>query len=167
MDSRFVTGAIVVVLLLALLGLMALGWRARRRRQSHLATPAPVPRELGEVLARDRVFYVATTTADAPLDRIAVAGLGYRAHADVTVALTGVVLDIPGETPVFIPRQDVTGTGSATWTIDKAVGENGLTLLRWRLGDTELDSYFRDGAGDVSDALTRIAPVATDEGNNS
>jgi hypothetical protein len=167
MDSRVLAAAGVLLLLVALLGLMALGWRRRRRRQAHLATPAAVPAELGDVHARDRVFYVATTSADAPLDRITVAGLGFRAHADVTVASAGVVLDIPGETPVFVPRADLVGTGEATWTIDKAVGEGGLTLLRWRLGGTELDSYFRDAAGDVSQALTAIAPVATDEGTPS
>ncbi|MFW8746211.1 hypothetical protein, partial [Mesorhizobium japonicum] len=79
------------------------------------------PADLGGVRRREHLFYVATTRADAPLDRIAVHGLGFRARAELTVADTGIRLDIAGEEPAFIPAADLVGVGRATWPIDRAV----------------------------------------------
>ncbi len=79
---------VVVILVLAFTG-MWFGWRARRRRQADVPTLATPPAELGEVRRREDLLYVATTRADAPLDRIAVHGLGFRARAQLTVAASG------------------------------------------------------------------------------
>jgi len=43
----------------------------------------------------------------------------------------------------FIPLGEVTGVSRASWTIDRGVEPNGLSVISWKLGDTRLDSYFR------------------------
>ena len=146
LDSGKLLDAAVVIVILALAFTgMALGWRARRRRQAGLATPATPPAEIGDVALREDLFYVATTPADAPLERITVHGLGFRGRAAIIVAAAGIRLDIAGEAPAFIPAADLRGVGRATWTIDRAVGGAGLVFVRWLLGDAEVDSYLRPG----------------------
>jgi hypothetical protein len=139
----FLDAAVVIVILVLVFTGMALGWRARHRRQADVAKPATPPAELGDVALRDDLFYVATTPADAPLERITVHGLGFRGRAEIAVAAVGIRLDIAGERPAFIPAVDLRGVGRATWTIDRAVGGSGLVFVRWLLGDAEVDSYLR------------------------
>ncbi|MBC7723295.1 MAG: hypothetical protein H7146_00890 [Burkholderiaceae bacterium] len=141
--TRLISGAVVISVLLIVLGLMYLGWRRRQRRQSAIARPLPVPQAPGEELFAVDSFYVASTIADEPLNRIAVAGLGYRARAFVTVFETGVVLGIAGEADVFIPSPDLVEVTRATWTIDRVVEREGLVKITWHLGSTIVDSYLR------------------------
>jgi hypothetical protein len=143
-DSSWWLDALVVVVIVALAFTgMLLGWRARRRRQADVPRPADPPSDLGEVRRRDDLFYVATTRADAPLDRITVHGLGFRARAQLTVASSGIRLDIAGERPAFVPAADLRGVGRATWTIDRAVSGAGLVFVRFGLGGGEVDAYLR------------------------
>jgi len=159
MDKLLDALVVVVILALAFLG-MWLGWRARRRRQADLPTLATPPADLGEIRRREDVFYVATTRADAPLDRIAVHGLGFRARAQVTVAGSGIRLDIAGESPVFVPVADLVGVGRATWTIDRAVSNSGLVFVRFRLGSDEVDSYVRpDDPAALVGAIEALLPA--------
>ncbi|WP_165070056.1 PH-like domain-containing protein [Marisediminicola senii] len=143
MDSRYISAGIVLAFLALLLVLMYLGWRRRQGRQSAIPRPAGVPADPGAELISLEVFYVASTVAGQPLDRIAVAGLGYRARAVVTVHESGVALDIPGEPVAFIPAGDIGRVDRATWTIDRVVESDGLVRLAWTLGDTGIDSYLR------------------------
>lgn len=128
---------------IAVFSLMAASWRARQHRQASLGELPTPPAELGAVRLRDDLLYVATTRADAPLDRIAVAGLGFRSRSIVTVAESGIVLEIAGRAPAFISASRIRGVGRATWTIDRVVGTDGLVFVRWTLGDTDVDSYLR------------------------
>lgn len=143
--DRSVLMAIAISFLFLLFLLMFLGWRARKRRQSGIQRPlaAPPESELGRLEGTFEGFYVATTAAGNPLDRIAVRGLGFRAKSFVIVAEAGVVVQIPGEDDPFIPVDDVRNFHEATWTIDRVVEEKGLQVLTWTLGDTQVDSYFR------------------------
>jgi hypothetical protein len=154
-----------LLLVLVLVGLvftgMAIGWRARKRRQAGLGEPASPPADLGTPTYSEDLQYVATTRADAPLDRITVAGLGFRARATVDTAPSGIVLDLAGRGPVFIPKEAIRGVGRATWTIDRVVDTDGLIFLRWVLGTTEIDSYLRSTNPDrLVAALTALAPEA-------
>jgi hypothetical protein len=142
MDRTLSTSIVIAVILLALVG-MILGWRARKRRQSSLPRPRAVPADIGTEILTAEAFYVATTVAGEPLNRVAVAGLGFRARASVVVATRGVVLAIAGEPDAYIPLADLRGVERATWTIDRVVEPGGLVLIAWRLGDTNVDSYFR------------------------
>jgi hypothetical protein len=143
--------------------LLARTWRARVRRQAELGTLAAPPADLGAIAFTEDLLYVASTRADAPLDRVTVAGLGFRARAVVTTAPSGIVLDLAGRGPVFIPREAVRGVGRATWTIDRVVDADGLIFLRWVLGTTEIDSYLRSTDPDrLVAALTPLAHAASD-----
>lgn len=160
--DRLPIAAVVLVALAVVFALLARGWRARMRRQEQLGQLAEPPADLGDVALSEDLLYVATTRADAPLDRIAVAGLGFRARAVVTVAAGGVLLELAGARPAFIPSDAIRGAGRATWTVDRVVNADGLVFLRWVLGATEVDSYFRsaDPAALVR-ALDAHAPAAS------
>ena len=135
--------AMVIAFLVLLLVLMAVGWRARKRRQAGVAVPASAPAELGAELGTFAGKYVATTAAGDPLDRIAVHGLGFRSNTEVTVAENGVLVHIDGTEDKWIPAADLRDHRKATWTIDRVVEQDGLELLEWNLGDRVVDSYFR------------------------
>ncbi|MCU1545782.1 MAG: hypothetical protein JWP30_882 [Homoserinimonas sp.] len=156
MDRPVLMG-IVLVVLVGLLALMYLGWRGRQRRQSGLPKTQPVPADRGADLISTEVFYVATTMANEPLNRVAVSGLGYRARASVTVSERGVILAIPGEADAFIPAAHLRGVDRATWTIDRVVEKGGLIVLAWNLtaDDTTVavDSYLRLADGSTEAAL--------------
>ncbi|MEY2849311.1 MAG: hypothetical protein RI885_1978 [Actinomycetota bacterium] len=143
MDSRVGPGALVLGLLVLLLVLMYLGWRTRRRRQRDIPHPLAVPDDAGAQLLSIDLLYVASTMADAPLDRIAVQGLGFRSRAEVVVRAGGLELRLAGEPDAFVPAGDIREVSRATWTIDRVVETDGLVRLAWTLGDTDIDSYFR------------------------
>jgi len=139
---------IVIAFLVLLLTLMLFGWRRRQKSQAGFPRPRAVPADLGSPLLVADAFYVATTLAQQPLERITVAGLGYRARAVVSVAERGLSLSIPGQEAIFIPAEDIVALEHATWTIDRVVERDGMVLVRWSIGAagttlTVLDSYLR------------------------
>lgn len=159
--DRPVLAGIVLALLFVVLILMALGWQARKRRQSGFSEPHRTPTDFGPVLAEFEAFYVATTVAGERLNRVAVQGLGFRSRASVTVAGSGVVLALRGEQDVFIPAADIRTVTRATWTIDRVVEAGGLVLLGWNLGDDAVDSYLRlDDSQALIDAIISVRPSA-------
>jgi hypothetical protein len=135
--------AIVLGILVVLLALMYLGWRARRKRQGGVASPAAVPSAPGATIGEFAGKYVATTEHGKPLERIAVHGLGFRGEATVTVTESGLVVRIEGADEFWIAAADVHSVTRATWTIDRVVERDGLHLVEWALGDALVDSYFR------------------------
>jgi hypothetical protein len=141
--DRVGLAAIVLGALVVFLGLIALGWYGRKRRQGGIAAPQQRPAQLGALLGEYPGFYVATTLADDRFNRVAVHGLGFRARSAVVVAEAGVVVPIAGQADIFIPRGDITDAARATWTIDRVVETDGLTMLAWSLGETRVESYFR------------------------
>jgi hypothetical protein len=152
---------LVFAFFVLLIALAILGWMRRRRRQSTIDCPERVPSDLGEVIAQLEGFYVSTTLADDPLNRIAVHGLGFRARATVTVAERGVVIGLPGN-DVFVPTTSIRHVTRAQYTIDRVVEAGGLALLAWRLGDVEVDSYFRvEETQYLVDAIASTLPVIT------
>jgi len=160
--DRLLPAILIIAVVALVFTLMVLSWRARRRRQGGIGEPATPPEDFGDPTFTDDLLYVATTRADAPLDRVTIAGLGFRARAVVTAAPSGIVLDLAGRGPVFIPKASIRGVGRATWTIDRVVDADGLIFLRWVLGTTELDSYLRSTDPDrLVTALTALAPEAT------
>jgi hypothetical protein len=155
--------ALVLGFLVVLLALGALGWYRRKRRQHGIAAPQRPPAELGAVLGEFPGFYVATTLAGDRLNRVAVHGLGFRARSTVVVAETGVVVPIAGQEDVFIPKSDITAVARATWTIDRVVENDGLTMIAWGLAETAVESYFRaENTEAFLAAVTTLVPPTTE-----
>lgn len=152
MDKSLGT-VIIVFAVVLMLGSMALSWWARGKRQSGYPQLPPVPSEL-DAKGEFAGLYLATTPSGHPLDRVAVRGLGFRARTTVVVATKGLVFI--GDR--FIPLDAIREIGSASWTIDRGISKDGLSVVSWSLGDTQLDSYFRldDPAGFLATANALI-----------
>ncbi|MGI8879765.1 MAG: transporter [Jatrophihabitans sp.] len=141
--------AAVIVFVLAVLGMRA-GWRNRARRQSMLPALAARPAVVGALLAPELTgLYVGTTFAECWQDRVVAHGLGIRAASSARLTAEGVDIDRDGADPVFIPAQFIDGAGLGSGLAGKVLGEGGLLLIRWRLGEHLLDSGLRadDRAG--------------------
>lgn len=131
--------AFVVVLLLG----MRLGWRHRAERQSFLPDLPPVPADLGPAQLTLTGVYVGTTFASSWQDRVVHAGLGLPAEATLTLHAAGLRYVRAGSEPVFVPRAAIAGARLAPGLAGVVVGEGGLLVIRWRLGDSELDTGLR------------------------
>ena len=177
MPDQFIPVLIVAaVVLLALIG-MIVGWRARIRRQGGLGTPQSPPDDLGLLRFSADAAYVATTLAERPLERIAVAGLGIRGRATASVYEHGVLIDRVGATVLYIPADAIASAGFGTFAVDRVVERDGLAVISWRLGDTAVDSYLRPATGDakrgIVDAVHTLIPgsltsdAGTSEGTTS
>ncbi|WP_066519300.1 PH-like domain-containing protein [Curtobacterium ammoniigenes] len=151
---RFVWAGLFLVLTIALFVALARTWRARTRRQAALVPPMPVPTTIGPVLSAFDGFVVATTFADAPLERVSAGGLGFRARGGFRTHREGVVLVIAGVADRFIPMPYLRGADRANVAIDRVVEPGGLVRLRWTAtgaaGATDLDTYFRFPQGDAA-----------------
>lgn len=182
--DRTVPTVIVVVVVLGLLLLMARSWRKRSARDATLAagyafpaaaSTAADPQDSTTVEAP--VFYVATTPRERPLERLAIRGLGFRARGVLAVRSDGVVIDLDGEQPVFVPTDAIETLTRASFAIDRGVETDGLVVLGWRLAEStpsasptpstrSVDSYFRivDQAdrARIIDAIRSIAPGVID-----
>ena len=158
MDRTVPTIIVVLVILLAFFG-MYWGWRTRTRSQASIARPSAVPAELGPISLTARGLYVATTLADQPLERVTVNGLGYRARAALTVAHSGIVLELTGQEPAFLASTSLRSVDRSSWVIDKGVEAAGLVRIAWRLGDTDVDSYLRvdSSAGATTESVIAAA----------
>ncbi len=161
----WITVGIVVA---ALVG-MAVSWRRRAAGQQDIELP-DAPADRGAPVAQASGLYLATTFAGRPLDRVVARGLGYRAGATVTATTTGVAVELDGGTSFFIAAADVVGAGVATWTIDRTVERNGLTVVGWtarRNGAAiGVESSFRidiDPRADLIAAVQRLAPHTNTE----
>jgi len=123
---------------------MRSGWRHRADRQAQLPTPSLLPGVIGTELAPAVVgVYVGTTFATSWQDRVAAHGLGLRANASSSLSETGVLIEREGTDPIFIPSESIIDARLAAGLAGKVVGAGGLLVIRWRLGDAELDSGLR------------------------
>lgn len=151
--------ALFVVLALGALALALAwwGWRGRVRRYRDIDLPTR-PRPKGPALHEFALLYVATTEAQKPLERVAIAPLAFRSKALLSVYSDAFVVDLRGEGELVVGFDQVHGVGRATWTIDKVVEPEGLILVRFDWGPLRLESYFRAvdvSADEVIEALGR------------
>lgn len=133
---------VLALLVLALLG-MAWSWRRRGRAQRALLIPA-VPADLHPTGVEVDGLLAATTFAGRPLDRVHVDGLGFRARATLRTTDRGVLVERAGGAPFLATGR----AGTASWTLDKGVERDGLTVLGWNLtgadgADVPVESAFR------------------------
>ncbi|GAA5197854.1 hypothetical protein [Microbacterium jejuense] len=157
-------GALAIMIAVAVGLLAALAWAWWRRTRRDAAFTAPVGEIPGGAheLAEFAALYVATTRHGDPLERLAIAGLGFRSRSDVTVTDAGVALDLTGQPRVFLAADRIADVGQSTVAIDRVVEPDGLVRLAWRLDDgTVVDSYLRPqdaSARALADAVAGILP---------
>ena len=142
MTRLWLVVACVAVVLLALAG-MWIGWRNRRKRQSHLPPLPRLPVDLGAPSLSSTGLYVGTTFATSWQDRVVHEGLGARAYGSATLYPTGLLIERDGNDPLFVPKADLIDVRLAPGLAGKVMGDGGLLVARWRLGETELDTGFR------------------------
>ena len=156
---------LVLICLLAAWGLWV-GWRHRGRRQSGLGPLPAVPNAPGDVITPAlKGLYVSSTTAGNWQDRVVAQGLGVRAQAIVRLSEDGVLVDREGADPIFVPVKDLVEVTTAPGIAGKVMGQaDGILIIRWRLGGTELDSGIR--ADDRDEQVEFIAAAAGLLGKN-
>jgi hypothetical protein len=141
------TRTALVLLCVALLGVALLGmrrgWHNRTVRQSELPALPPVPGELGAALLRSEGLYVGTAFATSWQDRVVHEGLGRRAGAEAVLHAGGLLVERDGAEAIFVPTDTWIAARLAPGLAGKVMGDGGLLVLRWRLGDAELDTAFR------------------------
>jgi hypothetical protein len=86
---------------------------------------------------------VGSTFAGSWQDRVLHGGLGERAGASLALHPTGLRIDRTGAAPVFVPRGLWRGARLAPGLAGTVVGEGGLLVLRWQLGNELVDTGFR------------------------
>lgn len=167
LPAILITLAIIVVVL----GLMALGWRNRLKRQADVPAPPVAPATLSEPLASGEGTYITTTTAHDYLDRIAVHGLGIRTNAKLSVHSEGVLLNRDGAAPVFIPAASLRGVRLESGMAGKFVEKEGLIVIEWNIGahegiqdsaesnvDTGFRARYHQQQSELFAAIESIAP---------
>jgi hypothetical protein len=139
-----VLGTVVVFALISTaLTLMALSWQRRQRRDIALGI-ASAGGDRGVSILSLMCFYVATTPANNPLERLGIPGLAFRARARVSIETTGVVIEPQGEIATVISLTQVQSVREASVAIDRSAGRNSLTALDWTASNGQaLTSFFR------------------------
>lgn len=148
MTQDYWTVIIVIAVLLALIGLMTLGWRNRSRSQAglfdELSTPPADPGEM--VLGPLTGVYIGSTIAGDWQARIARPPLGHRSAGTLTAHTGGIRLEL-ADAVVWIPRADLVDVRRASALANKTVPGGGILVARWQVtgpdGSTLVDSGFR------------------------
>jgi hypothetical protein len=163
--NRPVATALIVAAVPLVWALMWSGWRRRGRRQGHLPAPRhPEELVLGSPTTEFDGVYVSTTRHGDWLDRVVAHGLGTRSAVTVRVGTAGVVLDREGARGVAIAREELAGASRASGIAGKVVERDGLAVITWRLGETELDSGVRlKHARDTSRLIAAVNALVVGE----
>ncbi|MDQ4501132.1 hypothetical protein [Sinomonas sp. ASV322] len=151
--ERVLPALVMLAAAVAVVALLWVGWRGRKRRQADVPAPAPFPADPGAERFRAEGHYVTTTTAGDWLDRLAVHGLGLRTRADAAVFDGGVLFDRSGSGPLWVPAGDLSDVRLESGMAGKFVEPGGLVVLGWRLGEKDVDTGFRTRRPDDRDAL--------------
>ena len=139
-------GLLVLAVVPLLWGLMYLGWRRRAGRQAGLPAPleAPPDGDVGAlVVAPVAGTYVSTVSAGNWLDRVVAHGLGTRSAMELRAGTAGLWFVRTGVRCLFVPARDVVAVRRERGIAGKYTLEEGVVVVRWRLGEVELDTGFR------------------------
>jgi hypothetical protein len=146
---------LIALAFFTLLGLFAFwAWVSRTRKQeSQISKPLFVDSEPQGQIA----FYVATTFAGRPLDRVLAHGLAHRGKAQVLVSNDGVSVYRIGERDFLIPTGALVSVSQTSAVIDKAVEKDGLVSIGWKLGAIDVETHLRFvGASERSIVLSQL-----------
>lgn len=140
MLELYQVGLIAIAILVVFIFLAARGWSRRTMTQGDLMEKPFFTdyKDEGSIGS-----YVATTFADRPLERVSAHGLGYPGKARVFVDKSGVQISRTGEKCFQIRSPFLLGISRTSAVIDKAVEKDGLLSLRWKLGESEVESHLR------------------------
>lgn len=154
----------LAALIVLVLGLFALGWRGRRRRQQDVPRPRPLPEDLPEPHFQALGQYVVTTSAGDWLDRVALYGLGVKSNATAAVFPEGVLFARSGAEDLWIPAADMRGVRLERGMAGKFVEKDGLVIVTWQLGPKRVDTGFRNRSADektpLVHAITELLPAS-------
>ena len=164
--SDWQAGLLVLAVVPLLWGLMYLGWRGRARRQAGLPAPleAPPDGDVGALVVPPAAgTYVSTVGAGSWLDRVVVHGLGTRSAMELRAGAAGLWFVRTGVRDVFVPAGDVVAVRRERGIAGKYTIEEGVVVVRWRLGEVELDTGFRptlwSEAHGLVNALQALVPA--------
>lgn len=144
MYEKLTQMAAVMALLLAALAYLAVrGWRSRSASQSGILPELPHGFATEAEALESEVFYVVTTLANQPLERVMKHGLGNRGKAHAAFGSSGLSLQRVGEKDLFLSTNSIKSIATATATIDKAVERDGLVVITWTNGLADFDTYLR------------------------
>lgn len=137
------TREIIGFLMISMVAVIALLiWRAVRKRRAKQETQLTQPLEATSA-GEFETFYVSTVFDAAPLERVWAHGFAMRGKASLAVDRAGISVNRTGERSFLVPTSAIVSLDMASATIDKGVEKNGLTVIRWSLGDTQVASHFR------------------------
>jgi hypothetical protein len=133
---------------------MWFGWRGRARRQAAILPEFPQPPAWvtdqaddvtppKDLLEPETGVYVGSTIAGDWQNRIAVGDIGFRAAARITLSKQGLLIDRTGASPLWIPTDRLVSARTDRALAGKVMGIAGLFVVRWQLGDQQIDSGFR------------------------
>jgi hypothetical protein len=140
--SRTQAVGVVLVALGLIYAVLYAAWLRKRRRHTSAAVAvadAPAPALAGTDRLTVEGTYVSTTTAASRHERVAVAGLGNRARATMTVRRAEpdelVRFDRQGESAVVVPGGRLLQVRRDRGMAGKFVGSARLLVLQWRADD--------------------------------
>ena len=142
---RFWWTLAMVGVCLVFAGLLALGWRNRRRRQSQFPPLPVLPTSLGEQLTAPITgIYVSTVFSGQWQNRIVASGLGRRAKAELRLYPEGVVIDRLAEEPLWVPAEQLREVGTTAGTAGKVMATpDAILLITWAWGVETVASGVR------------------------
>lgn len=140
MFELYQVGLAFVAVLLGVIVWAGATWRKKSKAQDlELATPEYT--EFSNTGTNG--YYVATTFAGRPLNRVSAHGLGFAGKAFLDVSDQGLKVYRVGERSFRIDSSAVLDLSRTSGVIDKVVEKDGLLSLRWMLGETELETHLR------------------------
>lgn len=139
--DRLIPVLILLAVLVLLFFLMWKGWKNRQASQTNIPEPArPTSEPSGPGF---QGMYVATTYASNPLERINVHHLGVRTNGTLHIDNDRVVFLLDGIDGIEIPFTSIDEVTTASGMVGKFVEKDGLVVIVWTLGDTQVATGFR------------------------
>lgn len=137
----FLTSLMVLVLVLAVFAIRK-AWLKKAALQSDILAPMATPEDFEAV----EVFsgrYLASTYASDWLKRIVVHGLGLPSRVQVSISAKGIRLNLNNNRDIFIPADAITEVKADRAIAGRAFEKDGIAVIVWQLGETEIASGFR------------------------
>jgi hypothetical protein len=137
--TRELIGFLMISLVAVVALVIWISVRKRRAAQEMLIAEPLQATQQGEYPA----LYVSTVFDSAPLERVWGHGFAMRGQARLAVDASGISVSRLGERGFLVPTKTITGIDATSATLDKGVEKDGLTVIRWSLGETQVATHFR------------------------